>query len=64
MSTSASGAVYRFDRFVLYPDRGVLLSAEGGEIALRPKAFTLLRVVGRERGAPAGTRYHHASGLV
>ena len=50
MSTSASGAAYRFDRFVLYPDRGVLLSAEGGEIALRPKALTLLRLLVENAG--------------
>jgi adenylate cyclase len=47
---SASGAAYQFDRFVLYPDRGVLLSAEGREIALRPKALTLLRLLVENAG--------------
>jgi adenylate cyclase len=50
MGAGASGAVYRFDRFALYPDRGVLLSAEGREIALRPKAFTLLRLLVENAG--------------
>ena len=36
--------VARFDRFVLHFARGVLLSNEGQEIALRPKAFALLRL--------------------
>ena len=44
------GRHIRFDRFVLYPDRGVLLSAEGREIALRPKAFTLLRLLVENAG--------------
>jgi DNA-binding winged helix-turn-helix (wHTH) protein len=45
MGAVGSGAIYRFDRFVLDPSRGVLLSAEGQEIALRPKAFRLLRLL-------------------
>ena len=50
MGAAPSGAVFRFDRFALYPDRGVLLSAEGREIALRPKAFTLLRLLVENAG--------------
>ncbi len=50
MGAGATGAVYRFDRFALYPDRGVLLSAEGQEIALRPKAFTLLHLLVENAG--------------
>jgi TolB-like protein len=37
------GTVYRFDRFTLDLVRGALLAAGGTEVALRPKAFTLLR---------------------
>ncbi len=37
------GTVYRFDRFTLDLIRGALLAAGGTEVALRPKAFTLLR---------------------
>ena len=37
------GAVYRFDGFTLDLVRGALLAASGTEIALRPKAFALLR---------------------
>ncbi len=37
------GTIYRFDRFTLDPVRGALLAAGGTEVALRPKAFTLLR---------------------
>jgi TolB-like protein len=37
------GTVYRFDRFTLDLVRGALLAAGGTEIALRPKAFALLR---------------------
>ena len=36
-------AAYRFDGFVLDPGRGVLRAEDGGELALRPKAFALLR---------------------
>ena len=45
MSAVGTGAIYRFDRFVLDASRGVLLSAESQEIALRPKAFKLLRLL-------------------
>ena len=38
-----SGSVYRFDRFTLDLIRGVLRAAGGTEVALRPKAFALLR---------------------
>lgn len=37
------GTVYRFDCFTLDLIRGALLAAGGTEIALRPKAFALLR---------------------
>ncbi len=37
------GTVYRFDRFTLDLIRGALLAAGGTEVALRPKAFALLR---------------------
>ncbi len=37
------GTVYRFDCFTLDLVRGALLAAGGTEIALRPKAFALLR---------------------
>ena len=50
MVALASEEVYRFDRFILDPARGVLLSVEGGEIALRPKAFTLLRLLVENAG--------------
>ncbi|MBV8869584.1 MAG: transcriptional regulator, partial [Acetobacteraceae bacterium] len=36
-------AVYRFDCFTLDLVRGALLAAGGTEVALRPKAFSLLR---------------------
>lgn len=45
MGAVGTGAIYRFDRFVLDASRGVLLSAESQEIALRPKAFKLLRLL-------------------
>jgi TolB-like protein len=38
-----SSAVYRFDSFTLDVVRGALLAAGGTEVALRPKAFALLR---------------------
>ena len=41
---AAVSEVARFDRFVLHFARGVLLSIEGQEITLRPKAFALLRL--------------------
>ncbi|MBD0275952.1 MAG: winged helix-turn-helix domain-containing protein, partial [Acetobacteraceae bacterium] len=37
------GTIYRFDSFTLDVVRGALLAAGGTEIALRPKAFRLLR---------------------
>jgi TolB-like protein len=37
------GTVYHFDHFTLDLVRGVLLAAGGTEVALRPKAFALLR---------------------
>lgn len=36
-------AIYRFDRFMLDLDRGLLLRDDGVELALRPKAFAMLR---------------------
>jgi TolB-like protein len=36
-------AIYRFDRFMLDLDRGLLLGDDGEELALRPKAFAMLR---------------------
>jgi len=50
MDTVGSGAKYRFDQFVLDLSRGVLLSAEDQEIALRPKAFSLLRLLVENAG--------------
>lgn len=52
---AASGVIYRFDRFVLDLDRGVLTD-RGAELQLRPKSFHLLgyffrnagRVIGRD----------------
>ena len=43
MDTDAAAAVYRFAGFTLDLARGSLLAADGAEIALRPKAFALLR---------------------
>ncbi|HTI82732.1 MAG TPA: winged helix-turn-helix domain-containing protein [Acetobacteraceae bacterium] len=42
MGATRPGAKYRFGQFVLDLSRGVLLSAEGQDVALRPKAFSLL----------------------
>src|ERR1700761_6931014 len=36
-------ASYRFDRFTLDLDRGTLLEDGGSELAVRPKAFAMLR---------------------
>jgi adenylate cyclase len=36
-------AIYRFDRFMLDLDRGLLLGDDGEELALRPKAFAMFR---------------------
>ena len=43
MGAGGKNAVYRFDRFMLDLARGALLTAGGAEVALRPKAFALLR---------------------
>src|SRR3712207_4200312 len=43
MDTDAAAMVYRFGGFTLDLSRGSLLAADGAEIALRPKAFALLR---------------------
>ena len=40
----------RFDRFVLHFARGVLLSVDGQEITLRPKAFALLKFLVENAG--------------
>src|SRR4051794_11066589 len=45
MRTEGSHAAYRFDRYVLDLTRGALLTAEGTAIPLRPKSFTLLRLL-------------------
>jgi predicted ATPase/class 3 adenylate cyclase len=37
-------AAYRFDRFVLDPERGALLAPDGTELPLRPKSFALLQL--------------------
>jgi len=50
MGAAASEAVYRFDRFILDLARGALLSVEGREILLRPKAFALLRLLVENSG--------------
>jgi adenylate cyclase len=42
-ATAPKGTVYRFDSFTLDLIRGALLAAGGTEVALRPKAFALLR---------------------
>ena len=42
MASNAVAAIYRFDRFVLDLGRGVL-TADGAQRNLRPKAFSLLR---------------------
>jgi DNA-binding winged helix-turn-helix (wHTH) protein len=44
MGTAGSGAVYRFEGFVLDLTRGTLLDAQGGEVPLRAKSFELLRL--------------------
>jgi hypothetical protein len=38
MDANAPAAVYRFEGFTLDLVRGLLLAADGAEIALRPKA--------------------------
>ena len=43
MDADAAAMVYRFGGFTLDLSRGSLLAADGAEIALRPKAFALLR---------------------
>jgi TolB-like protein len=50
MDATASDAVFRFDRFALYPNRGLLLTTEGQEITLRPKAFAVLRLLVENAG--------------
>ena len=42
--------VYRFGRFTLDNHKGVLLSPDGQEIALRPKALQLLRLLVESAG--------------
>src|SRR5215213_10934075 len=37
-------SAYRFDRFVLDLNRGALVTADGAELALRPKSYALLRL--------------------
>lgn len=41
-----------FEGFVLEPGRGRLLGRDGGEVALRPKAFALLVALATARGQP------------
>ena len=50
MDAAASDAVFQFDRFSLYPNRGLLLTAEGREVTLRPKAFAVLRLLVENAG--------------
>ncbi|MFO1048381.1 MAG: AAA family ATPase, partial [Geminicoccaceae bacterium] len=38
------GSAYRFDRFVLGLEQGVLRASDGAELPLRPKSFALLRL--------------------
>lgn len=50
MSVAAVDVAYEFGGFVLSPVRGTLLSAEGNEIALRPKAFNVLCLLAENAG--------------
>lgn len=50
-STAASMDAYRFDRFTLDAARGVLLGADGVEVALRPKLLALLLHLVERAGA-------------
>jgi adenylate cyclase len=50
MDQAASDAIFQFDRFALYPNRGLLLTTEGQEITLRPKAFAVLRLLVENAG--------------
>ena len=43
MGDDPSRAVFRFERFGLDLGRGCLLAPGGAELALRPKAFDMLR---------------------
>ena len=43
VETARGSTVFRFDRFALDTGRGVLLAADGSEVALRPKSHALLR---------------------
>lgn len=47
-------AVYRFDEYALDLRRGVLLTSEGREISIRPKAFALLRLLVENAGQVIG----------
>jgi len=47
---SAVWSIHRFGGFTLDNHRGVLLSAEGQEIPLRPKALQLLRLLVENAG--------------
>jgi TolB-like protein len=43
-------AIYRFDGFTLDLKRGTLLAADGSQLALRPKAFAMLRYLVERTG--------------
>jgi DNA-binding winged helix-turn-helix (wHTH) protein/TolB-like protein len=50
MTSSTQYIAYRFGSFVLDLERGALLAAEGKEIPLRPKSFTLLQLLVKNAG--------------
>lgn len=52
MDVTALPAAIGFDGFVLEPARGRLLGRDGGEIAIRPKAFELLAALAAAKSAP------------
>ncbi len=54
MDVRAGKAVYHFDRFTLDLVRGALLTADGTEIPLRPKSFTLLHYLVENAGRLIG----------
>jgi DNA-binding winged helix-turn-helix (wHTH) protein len=50
MVSSTQYKVYRFGSFALDLKRGALLAADGAEIPLRPKSFSLLRLLVESAG--------------
>lgn len=49
---TAAPAAIGFEGFVIEPARGRLLGRDGGEVAIRPKAFELLAVLAAAKGQP------------